>query len=102
MQRVAPASAAVLAAAFLLLHSSGAWGAELTSAAGCGTSTQEAIASAQKALSNKSPDEQRVAIACLIRALTAVDAVNLTGGMEAWAQSGRSIVGPDGTIGMII
>ena len=30
------------------------------------------------------------------------DAVNLTGGMEAWAQSGRSIVGPDGTIGMII
>ena len=30
------------------------------------------------------------------------DAVNLTGGMEAWAQSGRSIVGPDGAIGMII
>jgi rhodanese-related sulfurtransferase len=30
------------------------------------------------------------------------DAVNLTGGMEAWAQSGRSIVGPAGAIGMII
>ena len=30
------------------------------------------------------------------------DAVNLTGGMEAWAQSGRPIAGPDGTIGMII
>ena len=30
------------------------------------------------------------------------DAVNLTGGMEAWTQSGRSIVGPDGAIGMII
>jgi rhodanese-related sulfurtransferase len=30
------------------------------------------------------------------------DAVNLTGGMEAWAQAGRLIVGPDGTIGVII
>lgn len=30
------------------------------------------------------------------------DAVNLTGGMEAWVQAGRPIVGPDGTQGVII
>jgi hypothetical protein len=72
MQSVAPASAAVLAAAFLLLHGSGAWGAETKPS--CGASTQEAIASAQRALNNKSPDEQRAAISCLIQALNAVDA----------------------------
>jgi len=76
MQSVAPASAAVLAAAFLLLHSSGAWGAEPTStfATSCGNSTKEVLAAAQWALNNKSPDEQRAAIACLIRALSFVDA----------------------------
>lgn len=76
MQRVAPASTAVLAAAFLLLHSSGAWSAERapTIAARCGTSAHEAIASAQRALNSKSPDEQRAAIACLIQALDAVEA----------------------------
>jgi hypothetical protein len=72
MQRFAPASAAVLVAAFLLLHSSGAWAAEPTP--GCGTSAHEAIASAQRALNNKSADVQRAAIVCLIQALTAVDA----------------------------
>jgi len=30
------------------------------------------------------------------------DAVNLIGGMEAWVQAGRPIVGPDGTRGVII
>jgi rhodanese-related sulfurtransferase len=30
------------------------------------------------------------------------DAVNLAGGMEAWARAGRPIVGPAGTAGVII
>ena len=75
MQRVAPASAAVLAAAFLLLHSSGAWSAEPRPAipANCGTSAQEAIASAEKALFSKAPEAESRAIGCLIAAVRALD-----------------------------
>jgi len=74
MQRVAPASAAVLAAAFLLLHSSGAWSAEPTPApANCGTSAQEAIASAEKSLVAKTLEGERRPVACLIAAVKALD-----------------------------
>ncbi len=71
MQSVAPASAAVLAAVFLLLHSSGAWGAESTPtiAMSCGTSIQEAMAASEKALASKDSSQERTALVCELQAL---------------------------------
>jgi hypothetical protein len=94
MQRVAPASAAILAAAFLLLHSSGAWSAEPAPATSCGTSTQEAIAAADKALSSKNHEDERAAIACLARALTSVDA--RLHAVETGAAAPAALIAPKG------
>ena len=58
------------------------------------------------------PDDRDIVVVCRVGARSAqvaawltrqgYDAVNLTGGMEAWVQAGRPIVGPDGTHGVII
>ena len=54
----------------------------------------------------------RVVVVCRVGARSAqvaawltregYDAVNLIGGMEAWVQAGRPIIGPDGSHGVII
>jgi hypothetical protein len=86
MQRVAPASAAFLAAAFL--------GAESTPARSCGTSTHEAIAAADKALSSRSHEDERAAITCLIQALSAVDA--RLHAVETGAAAPPALIAPKG------
>lgn len=72
-------SLAVLAFAFLQLPTSGAASAEpgATSSHSCGVTPREAIAAAEQALSEKSSDAERRALACLLAAVKALEAERL-------------------------
>ena len=63
----------------ILLHSPGALSAEPTKdpASSCGTTANEAVAAAEKAILDKSADSQARAIICLIQAVRALEATRL-------------------------
>src|SRR5436853_915007 len=71
MQRLPPFSA-VLAAAFLLLNSPGAWGAELHPS--CGETASAAVAAAEAALASKDTAAERASLACMIEAVRLIEA----------------------------
>jgi hypothetical protein len=75
LQRHPPFSA-VLAAAFFILQSPGAWGAELqkNDTASCGETPSAAIAAAEKALAILDAGGERAAITCLIEAVRLIEA----------------------------
>jgi hypothetical protein len=76
MQRFSRFSLAIAAALFLLLNSPGAWSAEPQSikSSSCGTSSQEAIAAAEKALNSKDVGAEHTALGCILQAVKALEA----------------------------
>ena len=77
MQRLPPFSA-VLAAAFFLLNSPGAWSAELqkTDVGVCGDTPSAAIAAADRILASKEAGAERASLVCLIGAVRLIEAAH--------------------------
>jgi hypothetical protein len=80
MQRLCRFSVAIAASVFLLLQSPGASGAESAkppASNNCGVSSREAIASAEKALAEKSAESETRALVCLLAAVKALEVQRL-------------------------
>jgi hypothetical protein len=77
---------AALAALLCPPHGSTAWAADAPShqksSARCGSSADDAIAIAEKALASQSADNQAHALACVIAVVKALQAARLDGGSD--------------------